>query len=100
MTDRFAHRDLDGAINKLLEDGRILQVIDPNDGQSFDPADKCRDQLTLIDGVLMHRRLPPESVGDCWRGQAQPPEWQPTHEWPWPLVREWVAWRRIAGATE
>lgn len=76
----FSHTDLDGVYARLI--GRaILECRDPNDGQSSDPHSKSRHQYTLVNGVLVSRVLPPESVGDRWRGadgrlERRPPAWE------------------------
>lgn len=91
MTSSFTHRDLDGVFGQLL--GRsILQSIDPNDGQSSDPADKTRHQYTLVNGLLVSRKLPPEAVGNRWRGERHAPDWE-SIPWPrhWTLLMEWAA---------
>jgi hypothetical protein len=92
----YTHPDLDGTYNRLLGES-ILQSIDPNDGQSPDPADKTRHQYTLASGILLTRRLPPESVGDLWiepatgKHSRRPPAFEsidiPAH---WRLLVQWM----------
>lgn len=72
----FRHRELDGEWVRLLPDGS-LEMRDPNDGQGFDPADKKRYQYRVSAGAPESRTLPPESVGDAWRGESGPPPWEP-----------------------
>lgn len=107
---KFSHRDLDGQINSLIGRGSILQLIDPNDGQSSDPEDKKRWQVTSVDWLLFGRYLPPKNVGDVWRDEpgirqfeaiASIPQWSLVSDW-WesqhpghdPLARQYAAWLR------
>lgn len=62
-----------------LEPHRILQMIDPNSGLGNDHRRKQRYQYVRIDGVVLSRTLPPETVGDVWRDERGPRPFQP-HE--------------------
>jgi len=68
------HPQVDGTWVRILEDG-TLEMRDPNDGQSSDPARKCRHQYIVDDetGDLLYRRLPPATVGDEWADLGLPP---------------------------
>lgn len=92
----YTHPELDGAWNRLIGSS-IIESRDPNDGQSSDPRDKSRHQYTLVNGILLARVLPPESVGERWRDpatgkfQRRAPAWEsidvPAE---WPLVADWI----------
>lgn len=99
----FSHPDLDGVFARALGAGAVLECRDPNDGQSRDPRDKTRYQYTQVNGILLARKLPPESVGDRWRDPntgrlaRRAPEWtaleQPAAVLArWPLLRAWADW--------
>jgi hypothetical protein len=75
---------VDGIWTRILDDG-TLEMRDPNDGQSSDPAEKCRHQYRLDDGYVSKRRLPPEIVGDAWQDIGVP-DWEDCS--PGGLVRE------------
>lgn len=76
---RRRHPRVDGSWARIHDDG-TLELRDPNDGQSSDPADKCRHQYRVArDGNIVKRRLPPESVGDQWAYMG-PDDLRP-HEW-------------------
>lgn len=67
---------MDGVYIRVTDDG-MLEMRDPNDGQSPDPRDKARHQYRIDDdGDILYRRLPPESVGDAWLDTGVP-EWEP-----------------------
>lgn len=69
----WTHDEIDGVWNCLLPDG-TLEMRNPNEGQSWDAEKKSRYQYRVVDGLLIERRLPPESVGDAWRDTGVP-EW-------------------------
>ncbi len=73
MKSCFAHPDLDGTWARLLPDD-MLELRDPNDGQSAAPESKSRHQYRVLLGVLLTRHLPPTSVGDVWHDFV--PEWE------------------------
>lgn len=77
----FQHAHLDGTWARLLSDG-TLEMRDPNDGQDPDPDAKCRYQYRVLGGVLHSRRLPPQAVGDVWRGADGPGPFTPVDGWP------------------
>jgi len=56
---------------------RVLQMIDPNSGQGWDDKKKQRYQYVMTDAGLLERMLPPESVGDVWRGETSPRPFTP-----------------------
>lgn len=87
----FSHPQLDGVWCRLFaSDGlEILEMRDPNDGQGFDPSEKTRYQYAVIDGRLVSRRLPAESLGDCWRGETESPAWQPCHPREGSIITAW-----------
>jgi hypothetical protein len=86
----FSHADLDGTYNSLIGRGAILQMIDPNDGQSSDPSHKSRHQITAVDDVLFQRCLPPASVGDIWRDETEIRTWKSIDTLPTlSLVTDW-----------
>ena len=64
----------DGTWTRVHDDG-MLELRDPNSGQSSNPADKPRHQYRLADGYFVSRCLPPESVGDAWEDIGEP-EWE------------------------
>lgn len=95
------HKDIDGKWNRLLtldtirvsgvesDNGsgvtewlvagphRVLQMIDPNSGQGWDARQKQRYQYVLTDAGLLERMLPPEAVGDVWRGETSARPFKP-----------------------
>lgn len=77
----FRHEHLDGTWARLLDDG-TLEMRDPNDGQDPDPDAKCRHQYRVLGGVLHSRRLPPQAVGDVWRGADGPDPFIAVDSWP------------------
>ncbi len=79
--NQFEHRDLDGTWARLLTDG-TLEMRDPNDGQDPDPAAKSRYQYRVVAGVLHRRRLPPQALGDVWRGADAPDPFIAVDAWP------------------
>jgi hypothetical protein len=78
------HRRIDGVWSRILDDG-TLEMRDPNDGQSSDPAHKSRYQYRAEEDGYAKRHLPPESVGDAWQDIGVP-EWERCE--PGGLVRE------------
>lgn len=100
MSEGFMHQDLDGVSCRVLGAGAVFEYRDPNDGQSAEARDKARHQYTLVDGVLLYRRLPPESVGDRWRNVAtgrlnSPEEWTEMDKgilFRWPILQSWERW--------
>lgn len=71
--------EVDGTWVRILDDG-TLEMRDPNDGQSQDPADKARYQYRVEPGEgLLRRVLPPQRVGDAWLDVGVP-EWEPAGE--------------------
>lgn len=85
--------------NRLVTVGfvDVLEMRDPNDGQSHDPATKARHQYLLAGGMLWSRRLPPETVGDAWVDTGVP-RWEPmTHRPPAPsLILDYAEGARAA----
>ena len=77
----FQHEHLDGTSARLLSDG-TLEMRDPNSGQDPDPDSKPRFQYRVLGGVLHSRRLPPETVGDLWRGADGPDPFIAVDAWP------------------
>jgi hypothetical protein len=82
---------VDGVFIRVDDDG-MLEMRDPNDGQSPDPRDKARHQYRLYTGTaeIEYRRLPPESVGDAWLDVGEP-QWEPHATPPEPdsLIYRW-----------
>lgn len=69
------HSRVDGTWARIHDDG-VLEMRDPNDAQSSDPADKPRHQYRVTaEGDIVKRRLPPESAGDAWKDIGVP-EWE------------------------
>lgn len=65
----------DGVWVRVLDDG-VLEIRDSNDGQDPDPLRKIRYQYRVSEGgMLQHRALPPESIGDVWRDTGSP-DWE------------------------
>jgi hypothetical protein len=75
---RLRHDErIDGSLAILHDDG-ILELRDPNDGQSDDLADKTRYQFRVTESGNVERRvMPPESVGDIWLDTGTP-QWEPS----------------------
>lgn len=94
----FRHHDLDGAWNRLTDDG-ILEMRDPNEGQGGGPASKSRWQVLRSEhGHTWTRRLPREGL-DRWRDAVTPEDmtmpWQmlsPHHVSSWGLVQAYLQW--------
>lgn len=89
---QFTHPQLDGAYARIL--GDVLEMRDPNDGQSSDPADKSRYQYAYFSGRLHSRRLPPAAVGDCYLGDVMPPAWEVIERLPEgpSIIAAWRDW--------
>lgn len=90
------HKDIDGKFNRYLElptirvsgirdagtgvtewlvagPFRVLEMRDPNSGIGWNPNTKPRHQYALLEAGPVARTLPPESVGDVWLGETEPP---------------------------
>lgn len=53
----------------------IFQIIDPHDSIGYSAKTKTRHQYVQACGQIWYRRLPPESVGDCWRDDPNSVRW-------------------------
>ncbi len=69
------HPDVDGVWVRVHDDG-VLEMRDPNSGQSSDASTKSRYQYRAGRRGIERRHLPAECVGDRW-ADAGEPEWEP-----------------------
>ncbi len=69
------HPEVDGVWVRVHPDG-ILELRDPNSGQSSDPATKSRFQYRAGRDGIERRHLPAEVVGDTWQDIGVP-LWEP-----------------------
>lgn len=66
----FEHKNLDGVTARLLPpvegfvQAEVLEIREPKAGE--EPTTAARTQYGVIDGVLVERYLPPETVGAAW----------------------------------
>ena len=71
---------------------RVLELRDPNSGQSGDPEDTPRHQYCVVGGLLLRRVMPPAAVGEPWVDDAvAEPWWEPVLELPsgGPVLQCW-----------
>ncbi len=48
---------------------RVLELRDPNSGIGWDARRRPRHQYVATEAGYLSRDLPPETVGDVWRGE-------------------------------
>jgi hypothetical protein len=85
----------------------VLEIRDPNSGVGADPVTKPRHQYKLLDDwLVVHRVLPPTSVGERWADDdCDAPWWEPMLDLPGGPVLDWwlscsdaYEWMRMAVA--
>lgn len=75
----FEHKDLDSVRARLLPpieafvQAEVLELREPKTGD--EPTAAARTQYGVIDGVLVERYLPPETVGTAWAHDAFAAPW-------------------------
>ncbi len=75
----FEHAQLDGVKHRLIApneafvQAEVLEIRDPKNNSETTTAP--RTQYGVIDGVLVERYLPPETIGDVWSHDAPASPW-------------------------
>lgn len=76
----FEHKQLDGNTYRLLESKQaflsssVLECREPKNGNEITAA--SRAQHAVIEGTLVERFLPPETVGDKWGYEPSAAWWE------------------------
>ncbi|WP_317931628.1 hypothetical protein [Halioxenophilus sp. WMMB6] len=76
----FEHKDLDGQKHRVLDadkeflSGAILETREPKNGQAIESAGRA--QHAVVEGSLVERFLPPETIGEKWSHEPSTAWWE------------------------